>query len=327
MNQLVLGIDIGGTNSVYGFVDHLGNVLLERTIPTQKYEDVELYVQAFYDDVQVGLHQLNNSISLVGIGIGAPDANYYHGTIENASNLAWKGIVKLKSLFEQKFNLPTAITNDANAAAIGEMIFGGAKNLNDFMVITLGTGLGSGIVVNGEVVYGYTGVAGEMGHVIITPNGRLCGCGRRGCLETYVSATGIKRTFYEVLSNHNGNSTLRDVSYDALTAKMIADAARDGDIVALESFQKTGETLGLALANAVVYTSPEAIFLFGGLAQAGELIFEPTRKSLNENMLILFKDSVKLLPSEIDNANAAVLGASALIWNELHKKNNELVKA
>ncbi len=253
----------------------------------------------------------------MGIGIGAPNANYYDGTIWNAANLVWKGTVPFVEKMKRYYpNIPIIITNDANAAAIGEMIYGGAKGMKDFIVVTLGTGLGSGFVSGGKLIYGHDSFAGELGHVIVNRGGRMCGCGRKGCLETYVSATGIKRTAFKLLADHLEDSEFRNISYNDLTAEMITKAALNGDPLAIEAYEYTGIMLGQALADAVAITSPEAIFLFGGLAKAGKYIFEPTKRYMEMHMLANFRNKVKLLPSGIDGKNAAVLGASALIWQE-----------
>jgi glucokinase len=256
----------------------------------------------------------------MGIGIGAPNGNYYSGTIEFAPNLNFKGVVPVVDHLKARFDYEVIVlTNDANAAAMGEMMYGGAKGMKDFIMITLGTGVGSGIVANGELIYGHDGFAGEIGHTIVDPAGRECGCGRQGCLETYTSAPGIKRTVSELLSTMNDPSELRDISYNDLSAKMIDSKARKGDVIALEAFDYTGEILGLKLSDAVAHTSPEAIFLFGGLAQASELIFEPTKKYLEQFLLAIYKGKVKLLPSELPPGEAAILGASALVWKEFEK--------
>jgi glucokinase len=317
--EYVLGIDIGGTNTVFGLVDTQGELVGESSIPTRGYDDVSDYVAA----VSAAARKLaaSQSATLRGIGIGAPNGNYYNGTIEFAPNLEWRGIIHLADLFSNAMSVPAALTNDANAAAIGEMLFGGAKGMRDFIVITLGTGLGSGIVSGGELVYGHDGFAGEIGHTIVDPEGRDCGCGRRGCLETYASASGIKRTIFELLAKRITPSVLRSVPFDTLTAAMISEAARNGDAIALEAFDWTGRILGIKLADSVAYTSPSTIFLFGGLANAGELIFAPTRKSMEENMLQIFRNKVKLLPSGLLDKNVAVLGAAALMWNEIGKRS------
>ena len=249
--------------------------------------------------------------------------NYNNGNIEYAADLPWKGIVPLGDIFKKVSGYPVIVTNDANAAAVGEMVYGGAKGMKNFVVITLGTGLGSGFVVNGELVYGSYGFAGELGHTIVRPgrDGRDCNCGRKGCLETYVSATGIKRTVYKLLADSNLESELRDVSFNNLSSIMVSEAAKRGDKIAIKAFEHTGEMLGFKLADVVAHTDPEAIFLFGGLALSGGLIIEPTKKHMEENLLEIYKNKVKLLPSGIKSKNAAVLGASALVWQKLENGN------
>ena len=316
--DLALGIDIGGTNSAFGFVDRNGECVLESSIPTLPQNPAEDLFKRLNEKVDETFKTISSDYNLVGLGIGAPNANYYKGTVELPPNLNW-GIVNVLEIIKQYYDLPSAITNDANAAAIGEMKFGAAKGMKDFIVITLGTGLGSGIFTNGQLVYGADGFAGEIGHTIYDPNGRECGCGRRGCLETYASAPGIKRTVFELLAGSNEASELRKISFEQLTAKMISEAALREDKIALKAFDFTGKVLGLKLADSVAHTSPEAIILFGGLALAGDLIFNPTKKYMEENMLNIFKNKVKLLPSKLTKGNTAVLGAAALIWNELEK--------
>lgn len=319
MKEVTVGVDIGGTNTQYGFVDRDGDCLFDDTMPTQIYENIDQYVQALHQNVMKALEKISDPVTISGVGIGAPNGNYYRGTIEYAPNLRWKGILRVIDIYKKHLDVPMALTNDANAAALGELMYGGAKGMKDFIVITLGTGLGSGIVVNGEMVYGNDGFAGEIGHTVVDYNGRQCGCGRRGCLETYASATGIKRTVYELLADMNDASELRSVPFNELTAKMVADAARNGDPIARKAFEYTGKILGRKLADSVVHTSPEAIFLFGGLALAGDLIFEPTQRYMDETMLNIFKGKVKLLPSGLSGKNTAVLGAAALAWKELDK--------
>lgn len=313
MTEIAIGIDIGGTNTVFGCIDSKGNTIAEGHIPTQTKEHFEDYIDDLIAEIKSSLE--NAEVRIVGVGIGAPNGSYRTGTIENAANLRWKGTLPIAKMVNEKLNVPVKVTNDANAAALGERIFGGAKNMSDFMVITLGTGLGSGIVVNGDLLYGYEGFAGEVGHIIVRPGGRDCACGRKGCLETYVSATGVKRSVYKLLAKHLGESSLRDVPFNNLSAKMVAEAANEGDPVALETFKYTGKMLGEALANVASVTAPEAIFLFGGLAKAGDLLFDPVKEAMDENMLFLYKDKVKLLPSQLGD-DAAILGAAALIWND-----------
>lgn len=317
MRDVALGIDIGGTNTKFGFVDKDGELLCDYSISTAVHQTIESYLHSLSDNVQKALQSLNEEVTLIGIGIGAPNGNYYNGTIEHAPNLNWKGVVNFIELLKQYYTLPMAITNDASAAAIGEMLFGGAKSMKNFFVVTLGTGLGSGFVTNGKLIYGHDGFAGELGHVTVKPDGRFCGCGRRGCLETYVSATGIKRTVYKLLADYNGSGRLAGVSFNDLTAEMITNAAKEGDKVALNAFEYTGRILGMELADTVALMSPEAIFLLGGLAKAADFIFEPTYRYMEQHMMPVFKNKVKLLPSGLQNKNAAVLGAAALIWNEL----------
>lgn len=319
--KVTIGIDVGGTNTVFGFVDKEGNCIYESSIPTHSEQNADQLFERLFLNINNDFKKFSNEYELLGIGIGAPNANYYKGTVELPPNLNW-GMVNVIDLVKKYSSLPAAITNDANAAAIGEMIFGAAKGMKDFIVITLGTGLGSGIVVNGELVYGADGFAGEIGHTIVDMNGRECGCGRRGCLETYASASGIRRTVFELIGNTNIPSGLREICFSQLSAKDIADAATHGDQLALKAFDYTGKVLGLKLADAVAHLSPEAIILFGGLANAGNLIFLPTKQYMEEFMLNIFKNKVKLIPSALPGAHAAVLGASALIWNELNKINS-----
>jgi glucokinase len=263
--------------------------------------------------------QLKIDYEIVGIGIGAPNANYYKKTIEYPPNLNW-GYVEVENYIRRYFLQPVALTNDANAAALGEMYYGVAKGMKDFIVITLGTGLGSGIVVNGNLVYGHDGFAGEIGHTVAVPDGRQCGCGKRGCLETYASAPGIKRTCFELLAKYNYSSNLRKIIFEDLDAKMITEAALQGDKIALEAFDYTAKLLGMKLADAVAHTSPEAIILFGGLANAGDLLLIPTKKYMEENLFHVFRNKVKILKSELNEGKSAVLGAAALIWHEILKK-------
>lgn len=314
--KVAIGIDIGGTNTVFGIVDQKGNFLAEEKMKTRDYGEIEVFLAAMNEKVRLALRNLSGKVEVQGIGVGAPMGNINKGTIEYAADLPWKGIVPLADLFKQYTSLPVIVTNDANAAAIGEMVYGGAKGMKNFVVITLGTGLGSGIVVNGELVYGHDGFAGEIGHTMIRPgeSNRQCGCGRKGCLETYVSATGIKRTVFKLLGDMIEPSILRKYSFEELTAAKISEAANQGDIIAIKAFEHTGRMLGFKLADVVAHTNPEAIFLFGGLSLAEDLIFEPTRKYMEQNLLEIYRGKVKLLPSKLNTQNAAVLGASALVW-------------
>ncbi|MBS0011141.1 MAG: ROK family protein [Bacteroidales bacterium] len=315
--QIAVGIDIGGTNTVFGLVDRDGNILEEGRIKTSEFEDVEVFVAALYEKINVTIRKMGNSAELLGYGVGAPMGNINKGTIEYPSNLPWKGIIPLAEHFNKHTSLPVTVTNDANAAAVGEMIYGGAKGMKNFVVITLGSGLGSGLVVDGKLVYGADGFAGEIGHTAIRPgaSNRMCGCGRKGCLETYVSASGIKRTVLKIMADSIVDSELRQLSFDELDSKKIHDAALRGDTVALEAFEHTGSMLGFKLADVVAHTNPEAIFLFGGLALAKDLIFEPAREYMEEHLLSIYKGKVKLLPSQLSTQNAAVLGASSLVWS------------
>jgi len=316
MRKVGIGIDIGGTNTQIGFVDEDGKVFLEATMSTLIGETFEEYLEELYNVIEKAIADSKEKFNIIGIGIGAPNGNFYKGTIEFAPNLKWKGVIEVTQLMSEKFGLPAVLTNDANAAAIGEMMFGGAKGMKNFIIITLGTGLGSGIVVNGELVYGHDGFAGELGHVRVEKNGRLCGCGRRGCLETYASATGIKRTAFEVIADRNQETILSKFSYDDISSFKIYEAAQNGDHLAREIFRQTGMYLGEALADFVANESPEAIFLFGGLANAGDLILEPTEKAMEDNLLHIFKNKVKLQLSQLNEGDAAVVGAAALAWKE-----------
>lgn len=316
MKEVVAGIDIGGTNTVLGLVEKTGNIIAEGNLKTMDYPDIHDFVSAL-DTTIKEMIEANPGFKLAAIGIGAPNANYHRGTIKLAPNLAWKGIVPIAELIKKKVDVEVAITNDAKAAAIGEMLFGGAKKMKDFIILTLGTGLGSGIVINGEVLYGHTGFAGELGHTTIVPGGRDCGCGRQGCFETYGSASGLVRTVFNFLSEMKEESTLRDIPPSQLTSKMIADAAAENDPIALEALDYTAEMIAFGIANAIGFSSPEAVFLFGGLAQAGELLFSPIREYVNQKVMPVYKGTVKILASGIPENNAAVLGAAALAWNEL----------
>ncbi|MDY2641886.1 MAG: ROK family protein [Mediterranea sp.] len=310
----VVGIDIGGTNTVFGIVDARGTIVASSSIKTGAYAEIEEYVDAVCQNL-LPLIVANGGVDKVkGIGIGAPNGNFYSGTIEFAPNLPWKGVIPLAAMFEERLGIPTALTNDANAAAIGEMTYGAARGMKDFIMITLGTGVGSGIVVNGQLVYGHDGFAGELGHVIIRRDGRQCGCGRKGCLETYCSATGVTRSAREFLTSSTEPSLLRAIPAENITSKDVYDAAVKGDKLALDIFEFTGQILGEAIADFIAFSSPEAIILFGGLAKSGEYIFKPIQKAIDENILTIYKGKTKLLMSELKDADAAVLGASALGW-------------
>ena len=316
MEEVVAGIDIGGTNTVFGLVDKSGNVIEQGELITPDYPEIKGFVTALVSSTRK-LVDGNAGLKLAGMGIGAPNANYHKGTIELAPNLAWKGIVPLASLIKEQIDTPVIVTNDANAAAMGEMIFGGAKKMKDFIVLTLGTGLGSGIVVNGQVVYGHTGFAGELGHSIIVPGGRICGCGRHGCYETYASASGLVRTALFMLSEKRDPSLLRDIPPSQLTSRKVAEAALNNDKIALEAIDYTAEKIAFGIINAITFSSPEAVFLFGGLAQAGDLILEPVRKYVEMGVMPIFRGTCKILLSGVPLSNAAILGSAALVWNEL----------
>ena len=323
--EATLGVDIGGTYTVFGYVDRKGRCLASATIPTNAHQPAELFFERLHEGAKALLDNMHEKCELVGIGIGAPNANYYAGTIECPPNLSWEYVDVLAEMGKY-YHLPVATTNDANTAALGEMLFGAARGMKDFIVITLGTGLGSGIVANGELIYGADGYAGEIGHTTVDLKGRECGCGRLGCLETYVSATGICRTVQDLICNTNEPSDLRYVSFENLTSKMIYDAAQRGDRLALEAFDYTGNILGIKLADSVAHLSPEAVIFFGGLASAGDLIFKPTKQSMEEHLFGIFKNKVKLLPSGLAGSNTAVLGASALIWNDLKNKRKSFLE-
>lgn len=325
MKKAAVGIDIGGTNTKFGFVDREGKIYCESSIPTiintpSGQESFEQYIDRLCGEIKSAARTCGHDLELIGAGIGAPDGNFFSGSIEFAVNLPWKGVLRASALIGDKLGLPATLTNDANAAALGEMLFGTAKGMKDFIVITLGTGVGSGIVIGGNMVYGHDGFAGELGHVIIKEEGRDCGCGRKGCLETYCSANGIRRTVFELLEEKTAPSVLRDISFNDLTSAKIYEAAIEGDHIAREAFRKTGKMLGRALADFVTFSSPEAIILFGGLAKAGELIRKPTEEAMENNMLHCFKNKVKVLLSSLDEGNVAILGSAALAWNELEKK-------
>lgn len=314
--QLAIGIDIGGTNSVFGIVDHRGEIKYRGAISTRKHEKIEDYLTELQAAIEPAIDHIGGMQYIKGIGIGAPNGNYYTGTIEYAPNLIWKGIIPFANLMKQKFGLPCALTNDANAAAVGEMMYGAAKGMRDFIMITLGTGVGSGIVINGQVVYGHDGFAGELGHTIIIPDGRYHpGTHARGSLETYASATGVRMTALEMLEKHPDQDTLlRNYPLEEIDSRVVYDCAMQDDAMANEIYRYTGEILGKALANFVMFSSPSAVILFGGLCKAGDLIMKPTKQHMEENLLPIFQNKVKLIYSELKEADAAILGASALVW-------------
>ncbi len=318
-NECVIGIDIGGTTTSFGFVDRRGTLIREDALATLAHQPADALVSRLYDAAETLRAALPPQTTLSGIGIGAPNASYLRGTVENPVNLNWGASTNLVELFRKRYDLPVAITNDANAAAIGELLFGGAHGMEHVLVITLGTGLGSGIIVNGELLYGADGFAGELGHTTVDPEGRHCACGKRGCLETYVSATGLCRTVSELLAQRLDPCPLRDVSSTILTSKLIYETAREGDPIALAAFDATARILGMKLADAVAHTSPQAIFLFGGLAAAGDLLLAPSRRYLEEFLFTPYKGKVRLLRSGLPEGSGAVLGAAALAWHEIDK--------
>ena len=317
LKPYVIGLDLGGTNSVFGIVDSRGDIKATTAIKTQAYDNVEDYVNACVDALHIIIDQVGGIEKIKAMGIGAPNANYYKGTIEHAPNLVWgKGVVPLADMLSQSLGIPVAMTNDANAAAIGEMAYGVARGMKNFIVITLGTGVGSGIVVNGELVYGSDGFAGELGHVTMVrgEDGRQCGCGRKGCLEAYCSATGVARTAREILAKTSEPSLLRDIKPEELTSLDVSIAAGKGDKIANEIFEFTGKMLGEACADFTAFSSPEAFIFFGGLVKAGDLIMEPIKKAYDAHVLNIFKGKAQFLVSGLEGASAAVLGASAIGW-------------
>jgi glucokinase len=306
-----IGIDIGGTNISIGAVDKFGGIIKQWALKMKDCPTIEIFIQKI--DECIGEYIQQHKAQILGIGVGAPNGNFYTGTIDFAPNLPWKGQIPLVDILHKKFDRRVVLTNDANAAAIGEMVYGATKGMKDFVMITLGTGVGSGFVANGELIYGYDGFAGELGHTNAIRNGRQCNCGKKGCLETYASATGIVRTVHEFLLRDDAPSTLRSLA--TITSKDIYEAAAAGDALALEVFNFTGMILGQSLADVVAITAPKAIVLFGGLASAGSFIFEPTKKYMEENLLQIWKGKIRIIASELKESDAAVLGASALVWD------------
>ncbi|TRZ78135.1 MAG: ROK family protein, partial [Chitinophagaceae bacterium] len=308
-------VDIGGTGTKFGIVDNVGNVLFASEISTKKHKEVYSFIDELYQELSILIEKVGGVGRIKGIGVGAPNGNVYTGTIEYAPNLPWKGIIPLAKMLQDKFKIPVRLTNDANAAAVGEMMYGAAQGMKDFIMITLGTGVGSGIVANGQLIYGHDGFAGELGHTIIIPDGRLhAGTGKRGSLESYASATGVTESALEILNQTDRPSLLRDIPREELNSKVVFEAATKGDEVAKEVFEFTGKILGMALANFVMFSSPEAIILFGGLTKAGDLILKPTREHLEANVIEIFQNKVKILVSHLKESDAAILGASALMW-------------
>jgi glucokinase len=311
----VIGIDIGGTNTVFGITDARGTILHRGSIKTGCYDDVRAYVPALAQSLRSVMENVGGKAQIRGIGVGAPNGNYFTGNIDFAANLPWKGRIPIAQLITDETGIPVTLTNDANAAAIGEMTYGAARGMKDFIVITLGTGVGSGIVAGGNLVYGHDGFAGELGHAIMRrENGRPCGCGRCGCLEAYASAVGVACTARELLARRTDDSLLRALAPESITSKDVYEGAIKGDKLSLEIFESTGRILGEAFADFIAFSSPEAIILFGGLTKAGELIMAPIRRSMEENVLRVYAGKTKLMFSQLKESDAAVLGASALGW-------------
>ena len=319
LKPYVIGLDLGGTNSVFGIVDSRGDIKATTAIKTQGYDKVDDYVNACVDALQVIIEQVGGIDKIKSMGIGAPNGNYYTGTIEFAPNLAWAHdcIVPLASMFSEKLGVPVALTNDANAAALGEMTYGAARGMKNFIEITLGPGVGSGIVINGQLVYGCDGFAGELGHVTMVrgENGRVCGCGRKGCLEAYCSATGVARTAREMLEKTKRPSLLRELEPEKITSLDVSIAAGKGDEMAKEIYDFTGHMLGEACADFAAFSSPEAFIFFGGMTKAGDLLMKPLKEAYDEHVLKIFKGKAKFLLSSLDGSSAAVLGASAVGWD------------
>ena len=311
--QVALGIDIGGTNTKFGLVNHRGEILEKGSIKTDEYENVEDFIDSLYNHIKPLLDK-HNPTRFDGIGVGAPNANYYRGTIEHAPNLRWKGVINFAEMMTEKFGVPTKMTNDANAAALGEMMFGAARGMKDFIMITLGTGVGSGIIANGQLIYGHDGFAGELGHTIVKNGGRKhWSTGSEGALESYASATGIAITAKKLRAEFP-ESMLNDFPEEEINSKTVHECAIKGDPTAIEVFRYTGQKLGEALANFVMFSSPEAILLFGGVIKAGDFLLKPTKLHMERNLLPIFRGKVPLVFSELDEADAAILGASALVW-------------
>ena len=314
-NEYAIGIDIGGTNTKYGIVNHRGEIIEKGEMKTDAYPTIESFIDALYDTLMPIIDENTGDGKVKGIGIGAPNGNFYTGTIEYAPNLHWKGVIHLTQLITEKFNLPSSLTNDANAAAVGEMMYGAARGMRDFIMITLGTGVGSGIVANGQLIYGHDGFAGELGHTTVIPGGRKhWSTNIQGSLESYCSATGIAITAQELLDASKEVSLMRAYKKDQINSKIVYECAEKGDKIAKEVYRFTGEILGLALSNFIMFSSPEAIVLFGGVIKAGDLLLLPTREHMEKNLLPIFQNKVKLIFSELKEADAAILGASALVW-------------
>lgn len=313
--ELAIGVDIGGTNTKFGIVDHRGNIIEQSEMSTKNHFTPEDFIDELYQALNPMIERMGKAL-IKGIGIGAPNGNYYKGTIEYAPNLNWKGVIHFADMVSKQFELPAALTNDANAAAVGEMMYGSARGMRDFIMITLGTGVGSGIIANGQLIYGHDGFAGELGHTIIIPDGRVhWGTHMRGSLEAYCSATGVRLTALELLQQHAEKpSRLRQYQEWEIDSRIVYECAVEGDALAIEVYRFTGEILGKALANFVMFSSPQAIILFGGLCKAGDLLLEPTKAHMEANLLPIFRNKVQLRLSELKEADAAILGASALVW-------------
>ncbi|MEQ9289995.1 MAG: ROK family protein [Cyclobacteriaceae bacterium] len=318
MQKVTIGIDIGGTGTKFGLVNMEGKVLFHDKIDTADYKKFDEYIDALSTKIKTTMAGHLADHELIGIGVGAPNGNYFTGTVSYAPNLPWKGVLPISDSLTEKFGVPTVVSNDANAAAVGEHVFGGAKKMKDFIMVTLGTGLGSGFVSNGQLVIGHDALAGEMGHIAVKyGRGRSCKCGKKGCLETYVSATGINRTIFKLLVDSHEDSVFRGVTFNELTTKEISQAADNGDKIAIEAFRYTGKVLGAKLADMVTIFNPEAIFLFGGLSQAGDHIFKPTIRYMEKNLMKIYKDKVQVLPSELGSQGAPIIGAASLVWSKL----------
>lgn len=315
--EYAIGIDIGGTTTKFGIVNKDGEIVFSNSISSKKQDSISLFIDELFDSLIPSINDFGGIKNMRGIGIGAPNGNYYTGTIEYAPNLNWKGIIPLTNLITEKFQLPSVLTNDANAAALGEMIYGAAKGMKDFIMMTLGTGVGSGIVANGELIYGHDGFAGELGHTIIIPNGRKhWATGANGSVEAYCSATGVRLTAIEMLEKSKEDSLLRKYAIHEIDSKLVYECAFKNDKIAKQVFNFTGEILGKALANFVMFSSPQAIILFGGLCKAGDLLLKPTKENMEANLLPIFQNKIQLIFSELNESDAAILGASALVWND-----------
>jgi len=323
MKEVIAGVDIGGTYTKFGLVTSTGELLAQHSINTNSKISYQLFFQELYDEISSLAKNFEPDFKIIGIGIGAPNGNYLTGNIDDASNLLWPGNIPVIEVMEGLSELPVILSNDANAAAVGELLFGAAKNLKHFVVITIGTGLGSGIIVNRELLLGQTGHAGEIGHTTVYYDGRPCACGKKGCLETYVSATGIVKTVRELLAGENRKTLSPDLKNENLDSKMITEAALQGDRIALEAFEYTGKILGMKLADTTAHLNPEAFIITGGLSNAGDLILNPARKYLDQHLMSFYKGSVRLLPSKINEKNSAILGSAALMWKHLGMKGKD----